>query len=162
MAAAVEVILSFFFKGCANHRDLHSSPSTTLFRTPAARAEPAGRRGVRGAGRGRRRGPAAAAARPEGAAAARRGKRELRARGRAARPHPGARVIDLSLLPDGGIAWLDASGPKASIVLSTRIRPARNLQGYVFGQRARDADRTAVLTPVEEAGATSDRPQRAA
>src|SRR3989454_10169976 len=116
---------------------------------PPARVEPARRRAVRGARRGRRRRPAAAAARPEGAAAARRGKRELRARGRAARPHPGARVIDLSLLPDGGIAWLDASGPKASIVLSTRIRLARNLQGYVFGQRARDADRTAVLTRVE-------------
>ena len=70
-------------------------------------------------------------------------------------------MIDLSLLPDGGIAWLDASGPKASIVLSTRIRLARNLQGYVFGQRARDADRTAVLTRVEEAGATSDRLQGA-
>src|SRR2546427_2850897 len=128
---------------------------------PAARVEPARRRAVRGARRGRRRRPAAAAARPEGAAAARRGKRELRARGRAARPHPGARVIDLSLLPDGGIAWLDASGPKASIVLSTRIRLARNLQGYVFGQRARDADRTAVLTRAEEAGATSDRLQGA-
>src|SRR2546422_4819177 len=66
-------------------------------------------------------------------------------------------MIDLSLLPDGGIGWLDASGPKASIVLSTRIRLARNLQGHVFGQRAGDADRTAVLTRVAEAGAASDR-----
>jgi protein arginine kinase len=66
-------------------------------------------------------------------------------------------MIDLTLLPDGGIAWLDASGPKAGIVLSTRIRLARNLRGYVFSQRARDADRTAVLTRVEEAGAASDR-----
>src|SRR2546430_3601914 len=66
-------------------------------------------------------------------------------------------MIDLSLLPDGGIGWLDASGPKASIVLSTRIRLARNLQGHVFGQRAGDADRTAVLTRVTEAGAASDR-----
>src|SRR5438552_18015188 len=65
-------------------------------------------------------------------------------------------MIDLSLLPDGGIGWLDASGPKASIVLSTRIRLARNLQGHVFGQRAGDADRTAVLTRVTEAGAASD------
>src|SRR5256885_11210482 len=54
-----------------------------------------------------------------GAAAARRGKRELRARGRAARPHPGARVIDLSLLPDGGIAWLDASGDRKSTRLNS-------------------------------------------
>jgi len=66
-------------------------------------------------------------------------------------------MIDLSLLPDGGIGWLDASGPKASIVLSTRIRLARNLQGHVFSQRAGDADRTAVLTRVAEAGAASDR-----
>ena len=66
-------------------------------------------------------------------------------------------MIDLSLLPDGGIGWLDASGPKASIVLSTRIRLARNLEGHVFGQRAGDADRTAVLTRVSEAGAASDR-----
>src|SRR5947207_1426741 len=65
-------------------------------------------------------------------------------------------MIDLSLLPDGGMGWLDASGPKGSIVLSTRIRLARNLDGYVFSQRAKDADRTAVLTRVEEAGAASD------
>src|SRR3989442_6170451 len=64
-------------------------------------------------------------------------------------------MIDLSLLPDGGIGWLDASGPKASIVLSTRIRLARILHGHVFSQRAGDADRTAVLTRVAEAGAAS-------
>src|SRR2546427_7664968 len=65
-------------------------------------------------------------------------------------------MIDLSLLPDGGIGWLDASGPKASIVLSTRIRLARNLHGHVFSQRAGDADRTAVLTRVAEAGGARD------
>src|SRR6266851_5066345 len=52
-------------------------------------------------------------------------------------------------------SWLDASGPGGHIVLSTRIRLARNLQGCVFGQRARDADRTGVLTRVEEAAAAS-------
>jgi protein arginine kinase len=66
-------------------------------------------------------------------------------------------MIDLSLLPDGGIGWLDASGPGGSIVLSTRIRLARNLQGYVYSQRARDADRMAVLARVTEASAASDR-----
>src|SRR5260370_32677840 len=65
-------------------------------------------------------------------------------------------MIDLSVLQDGGMGWLDASGPKGSIVLSTRIRLARNLEGYVFSQRAKDADRTAVLTRVEEASAASD------
>ncbi|MGH7674803.1 MAG: ATP--guanido phosphotransferase, partial [Gemmatimonadales bacterium] len=64
-------------------------------------------------------------------------------------------MIDLSLLPDGGLSWLDASGPRSQIVLSTRIRLARNLSGYPFGPRARDADRTAVLERVTEAGAAA-------
>src|SRR2546428_3629006 len=66
-------------------------------------------------------------------------------------------MIDLALLPDGGMHWLDASGPKSSIVLSTRIRLARNRQGYASGQRARDNDRTAILTRVEEAAAAGGR-----
>ena len=69
-------------------------------------------------------------------------------------------MIDLSLIPDGGLSWLDASGPKGNIVLSTRMRLARNLQGYAFGQRAKDADRAAILTRVEEAAAASDRLSR--
>jgi protein arginine kinase len=66
-------------------------------------------------------------------------------------------VIDLSLLPDGGLQWLDASGAQSQIVLSTRVRLARNLEGYVFGQRARDADRQAVLTRVAEAARATPR-----
>jgi protein arginine kinase len=66
-------------------------------------------------------------------------------------------MIDLSLLPDGGMSWLDASGPKSTIVLSTRIRLARNVRGIPFSQRAKDADRTAVLQQVVEAAAASDR-----
>jgi len=62
-------------------------------------------------------------------------------------------MIDLSLLPDGGMRWLDASGPQAGVVLSTRVRLARNLHGYAFSQRAGDADRAAVLTRVAEAAA---------
>jgi protein arginine kinase len=64
--------------------------------------------------------------------------------------------MDLSLLPDGGMRWLDASGPKSTIVLSTRIRLARNVRGIPFSQRAKDADRTAVLERVREAAASSD------
>ena len=64
-------------------------------------------------------------------------------------------MIDLSLLPDDGMSWLDASGPKAHVVLSTRIRLARNLAGYPFSQRARDTDRMAILTRVQEAAAAS-------
>src|SRR2546427_2859817 len=123
---------------------------------PAARLQPARRRALRAAGCGGRHRPEAPAARAQGAAAAGRRERKLRARRGAARPHPGAGMIGLALLPDGGTGWLDASGPKGSIVLSTRIRLARNLEGYVFGQRAKDADRTAVLTRVEEASAASD------
>lgn len=65
-------------------------------------------------------------------------------------------MIDLSLLPDGGIGWLDASGPKSHVVLSTRIRLARNLSGYAFSQRATDADRTALLTRVLEAASATE------
>lgn len=60
-------------------------------------------------------------------------------------------MIDLSLLPDGGMTWLDASGPRPQVVLSTRIRLARNLSGHTFSQRARDSDRLAVLERVEDA-----------
>ncbi len=46
---------------------------------------------------------------------------------------------------DAGLAWLRADGPNADIVLSTRIRLARNLQGFRFGTRADPADRREVL-----------------
>ena len=52
---------------------------------------------------------------------------------------------DLSTIPDYGLGWLDASGPSSDIVLSTRVRLARNLQGSPFGPKARAADRKAVL-----------------
>ena len=70
-------------------------------------------------------------------------------------------MIDLSLLPDGGVGWLDASGPNPQIVLSTRIRLARNLTGYPFSLRATDADRQAVLTRVTEAAGASGHLARA-
>lgn len=66
-------------------------------------------------------------------------------------------MIDLSLLPDGGMSWLDASGAKSTIVLSTRIRLARNVLGLPFSQRAKDGDRTAVLSRVTEAAAATER-----
>ncbi|HXI21676.1 MAG TPA: protein arginine kinase [Gemmatimonadales bacterium] len=57
-------------------------------------------------------------------------------------------MIDLSLLPDGGMAWLDASGPRSDLVLSTRIRLARNLATRPFTIRASQTDREAVLGDV--------------
>ena len=60
-------------------------------------------------------------------------------------------MIDLSLLPDGGLSWLDASGPKSHLVLSTRIRLARNLAGRVFGTRNTPTEREAILADVRTA-----------
>ena len=60
-------------------------------------------------------------------------------------------TVDLSLLPDGGVAWLDASGEHADVVLSTRVRLARNVEGYAFTPRARDGERLRVLAQVREA-----------
>jgi protein arginine kinase len=60
-------------------------------------------------------------------------------------------TLDLSLLPDGGVRWLDASGPHSDIVLSTRIRLARNVEGYAFTPRARDGERLRVLSQLREA-----------
>ncbi|HEY7684107.1 MAG TPA: protein arginine kinase [Gemmatimonadales bacterium] len=57
-------------------------------------------------------------------------------------------MIDLSLLPDGGMAWLDGSGPASHLVLSTRIRLARNLARYPFATRTNLADREAILRDV--------------
>ncbi len=58
---------------------------------------------------------------------------------------------DLLRLPDGGLDWLDASGPHADIVLSTRVRLARNVQALSFGLRAEEADRRSVLELVRDA-----------
>jgi protein arginine kinase len=60
-------------------------------------------------------------------------------------------MLDLSLIPDGGIRWLDASGEHADIVLSTRIRLARNLDGLAFTGRAREGERLRVLQWIREA-----------
>ncbi|MDE2773072.1 MAG: protein arginine kinase [Gemmatimonadota bacterium] len=58
---------------------------------------------------------------------------------------------DLTAVPDSGLGWLEASGDHADMVLSTRVRLARNLQGYAFGPRARVNDREAVLKQVRAA-----------
>ena len=60
-------------------------------------------------------------------------------------------TMDLSLIPDGGVGWLDASGRHSNVVLSTRIRLARNVEGYAFTARARDGERLRVLAQVRDA-----------
>jgi protein arginine kinase len=57
---------------------------------------------------------------------------------------------DLTAIPDHGLSWLEASGDHADIVLSTRVRLARNMQGHAFGPRARVNDREAVLRRFRE------------
>ena len=64
-------------------------------------------------------------------------------------------MIDLSLLTDGGVGWLDASGPASHLVLSTRIRLARNLAGHVFQGRNSETDREEILGSVEDAARES-------
>jgi protein arginine kinase len=60
-------------------------------------------------------------------------------------------MIDLGDLGDFGLSWLEASGPHADVVLSTRIRLARNLQGHVFSPRMEDDERRRILQSVQEA-----------
>jgi protein arginine kinase len=57
---------------------------------------------------------------------------------------------EFASIPDHGLSWLEASGDYADIVLSTRVRLARNLQGHAFGPRARVNDREAVLRQFRE------------
>jgi len=64
-------------------------------------------------------------------------------------------MIDLALLPDGGLGWLDGSGPESHLVLSTRIRLARNLVDYRFASRATESDREAILQTIERAADAS-------
>ncbi len=65
-------------------------------------------------------------------------------------------TIDLDLLPDGGVGWLDASGSHSDVVLSTRIRLARNVEGFAFTGRARDGERLRVLAQVRQAVGATD------
>ena len=62
-------------------------------------------------------------------------------------------MIDLNLIPDGGVGWLDASGPASGMVLSTRIRLARNLAGRAFAGRLAPALREQVVEQVLAAAA---------
>jgi protein arginine kinase len=60
-------------------------------------------------------------------------------------------VIDYTSLSDFGLGWLEASGPHADIVLSTRVRLARNLQGHAFSMRIREPEREQIFDQVRRA-----------
>lgn len=70
-------------------------------------------------------------------------------------------MLDLNLVPDGGISWLDASGPDGNIVLSTRVRLARNIADRRFPIRCDAAESDVVLEEVEAASKASGQLQDA-
>ena len=58
---------------------------------------------------------------------------------------------DVNSLPDSGLEWLDADGPSADVVLSTRVRLARNLEEHRFGLRADERERESILETTRSA-----------
>ncbi len=58
---------------------------------------------------------------------------------------------DTTSISDFGLGWLEGSGPQANVVLSTRVRLARNLQGHSFNTRTRDAERLQIFERVRQA-----------
>ena len=52
---------------------------------------------------------------------------------------------------DVGLGWLEGGGAHSDIVLSTRVRLARNLQGHAFASRVRDGEREEILDLVRAA-----------
>jgi len=60
-------------------------------------------------------------------------------------------MLDYTALSDFGLNWLEASGPHSDIVLSTRMRLARNLQGHAFAGRVRDVEREQIFEEVRGA-----------
>jgi protein arginine kinase len=60
-------------------------------------------------------------------------------------------MIDLDTLSDFGLSWLEASGPNADVVLSTRVRLARNLQGHAFSPQIEDDERLRIQSQVQRA-----------
>ena len=63
-------------------------------------------------------------------------------------------MTDLAMVPDGGMPWLDGSGPEAPLVLSTRIRLARNLSGHPFLGRNSPEDRESIAAELADAART--------
>ncbi len=59
--------------------------------------------------------------------------------------------IDHLPLTDFGLGWLEASGPHSDIVLSTRVRLARNLQGHAFSGRTSEGERERIFEEVRQA-----------
>jgi protein arginine kinase len=65
-------------------------------------------------------------------------------------------MLEHTPLADFGLGWLEASGPHADIVLSTRVRLARNLQGHAFSTRIRENERQQIYDEVRRAADQSN------
>lgn len=61
----------------------------------------------------------------------------------------GARLLEQ--MTRGAAGWLAGDGPRSSIVLSSRVRLARNLKGLPFGTRVSETDRGVVVREVRAA-----------
>ena len=59
-------------------------------------------------------------------------------------------MMDVTALADFGLNWLEGSGPHSDIVLSTRVRLARNLQAHAFAPRIRDTERVQIYDQVRQ------------
>jgi len=57
----------------------------------------------------------------------------------------------MKTIPPVGLDWLAGTGECSEVVLSTRVRLARNLQGSLFGVRDTDRDRESVREKVQTA-----------
>jgi hypothetical protein len=64
-----------------------------------------------------------------------------------------------SLLPNLG-EWLRGTGPESDVVVSTRIRLARNLADYPFTNRATTAQKGEIVARVREAASRADLPYK--
>jgi protein arginine kinase len=59
--------------------------------------------------------------------------------------------MHLNELAEGGGEWLRGTGPESDIVISSRIRIARNLSDFPFIRKATDADKKQIDSSVEQA-----------
>ncbi|HUF12248.1 MAG TPA: protein arginine kinase [Longimicrobiales bacterium] len=57
-------------------------------------------------------------------------------------------MIDPARSPDFGLDWLAADGEDADVVLSTRVRLARNLQGHAYTRRLPTEERRAIFDQI--------------
>ena len=57
---------------------------------------------------------------------------------------------DISAVREDGMQWMDADGPFADIVLSTRVRLARNLREFRFGVRSDAVERRDIFSIARE------------